>query len=1083
MAAHPYGLRTRFHAHNGSATLSTPTKSPFPRSGSRSPRKYNTGTTLNLRSVIGTTTSNPSGLTAYDGSRTFAYCAGSAAVLANVEDDGQVTQRFFRARPLASSINPQTPYYSQSTPTATPTKRKSIMPGLNTYLTPTSSPIRARREEESGHTWTERERIKAATSVSLSRDGRLLAVGETGYNPRVMIFSTSENNPIDIPLSIMSEHSFGVRAVAFSPDSQFLATLGDINDGFLFIWSVNPKSGATRLHSTNKCKVDVRDMVWLGNNLITVGTRHVKIWQVSDAQKGSPARRARLRTDLEATHSPAPMPLPGRNILLGSLIDSTFTCVTPISNHEAIACTEDGRVCLLEDGGGISGLKVLKRTRAGIFAVACEESLGRIHFGDAMGGVSTENIDKLRQMARSPRRVSSEVTGKSPRSPSSPDVPEGENARRPQGRSICALRCLPGIVISMAKDSTIKLIDVSCKPQQPPNRLSSHDHPAQGLQVLPSSTTRGAFYTWTAKGEIKFWDTKGLPLESRKVFTEVATEPDDCSNDMAAVHYCLELDCLIFGDQIGVITTVDAGDWTTRQRTRAHGAQVCCIASQTVKGVTLVASCSRDRMVQLFRSQQGSLELIQTMDDHIGAVSQILFTGDGERFLSSSADRTIIVRDRISRQDSGVEISAYLTARIVTLKATPISMSLIPGNPDLLAVSTMDRCVTKLNILDGDIGDSFKAADPDNDDTVALQSICLTSRSNDIPQLLLGYSSNDKSVRVYDFEKNVLVTRESGHTEGISDLALLEHPSTEDNSIESTIISTGLDGTIMIWNLVAQPPQPLGTPLEELGPGQVLSPGADMTPTKASPASLPPLRKILSKLDMADFSRIDPASGSTVPIRDPSPARLRRKTSRLTMVENQIPEDGVALLPRKAVNGIHARRGIGPAPSPTVPSRRSRTDPDEGQPICRSPSPPLYSASTPNTPHRNRPNNGRLRRPPSVPADLRGQALQHSRRQSVGSSHDFGSTGMAGDQACRMLRMYRKRLAGAQVELDLHEVEDELRATLDLVRLRRKGGNARQAVGVAESAESDVENLAVLLARTGVVDEEEAAAAAEAVSA
>jgi hypothetical protein len=42
-----------------------------------------------------------------------------------------------------------------------------------------------------------------------------------------------------------------------------------MNDGFLFVWSINLRSGAARLHSTNKCTSFVRDMCWMGRSIIT----------------------------------------------------------------------------------------------------------------------------------------------------------------------------------------------------------------------------------------------------------------------------------------------------------------------------------------------------------------------------------------------------------------------------------------------------------------------------------------------------------------------------------------------------------------------------------------------------------------------------------------------------------------------------------------------------------------------------------------------------------------------------------------------------------------------------------------------
>jgi WD40 repeat protein len=70
-------------------------------------------------------------------------------------------------------------------------------------------------------------------------------------------------------LSALSEHSFGVNCVAFSPDSRYLASLGSSQDGFLYIWSINIRTGAATLHASNKCVSNINKMTWMGNKLIT----------------------------------------------------------------------------------------------------------------------------------------------------------------------------------------------------------------------------------------------------------------------------------------------------------------------------------------------------------------------------------------------------------------------------------------------------------------------------------------------------------------------------------------------------------------------------------------------------------------------------------------------------------------------------------------------------------------------------------------------------------------------------------------------------------------------------------------------
>lgn len=276
-----------------SSLKTTPISSPALKSATKPTSKPSYQCTLSLRTVIGTTTSNPHGFSCHESSRTFALCAGSAAILAELDEDLNITQRFFRARPTATGINSTPSYYNNnnSTPPTTPDIRARTLQ-LASRSSGNGSPYASSPSEWGDsnipRTWSSKERIKAVTSVALSPNGRFLAVGEVcwlfrflqdfdsdftlvqaGYNPRVLIFSTAKDAPSDIPLSILVEHSFGVKSVAFSPNSQYLATLGDTNDGFLFIWAINLKSGAARLHSANKCTSFIRDMCWLGNSLIT----------------------------------------------------------------------------------------------------------------------------------------------------------------------------------------------------------------------------------------------------------------------------------------------------------------------------------------------------------------------------------------------------------------------------------------------------------------------------------------------------------------------------------------------------------------------------------------------------------------------------------------------------------------------------------------------------------------------------------------------------------------------------------------------------------------------------------------------
>ena len=63
-------------------------------------------------------------------------------------------------------------------------------------------------------------------------------------------------------MTILSDHSFGVSSIAFSQDSQWLCTLGNEYDGFIFIYTINVKTGTAKLHSSNKCS-NVRRVTWV----------------------------------------------------------------------------------------------------------------------------------------------------------------------------------------------------------------------------------------------------------------------------------------------------------------------------------------------------------------------------------------------------------------------------------------------------------------------------------------------------------------------------------------------------------------------------------------------------------------------------------------------------------------------------------------------------------------------------------------------------------------------------------------------------------------------------------------------------
>ena len=133
---------------------------------------------LALKRVIGTTTLNASAIDCLPDGNIIATCSAAAAVVSQFDEHLQVTQRIFRAGPNATASYTSSSFYNPSTPPAFRdiASRQSIVshggPGTGLSLShsdpATDSPGRIKANI----------RNRCANCLSLSRDGRWLAVGE-----------------------------------------------------------------------------------------------------------------------------------------------------------------------------------------------------------------------------------------------------------------------------------------------------------------------------------------------------------------------------------------------------------------------------------------------------------------------------------------------------------------------------------------------------------------------------------------------------------------------------------------------------------------------------------------------------------------------------------------------------------------------------------------------------------------------------------------------------------------------------------------------------------------------------------------
>lgn len=324
---------------------------------------------LSVKNVIGTTAIDSAGFSS--SKNLIAYTAGAGAVVLQLQKNADqnkhglstrdsvqcIEEKFFCSPPKFLSSSTPASQSSALTPlnplsdgfNASPTPKDRDAFGFVIPLTPiiVKSPSQAASISTSssndssaspGRSKTSKEKVKSTTCVALSSDARLLAVGETGHIPHILIFSLALDST-QLPLVMLNEHRFGIKCLSFSSCGKYLASLGDSNDGFLHIWSLTLReNGGALLHSSNKCLSAINDMKWVPDTsvVITAGVRHIRIWTVlfDDDSNGNS----------NAAKYQKPYVLQSRNVVLGAFNNSNFVSIAIVNSELALVATEKGEV-------------------------------------------------------------------------------------------------------------------------------------------------------------------------------------------------------------------------------------------------------------------------------------------------------------------------------------------------------------------------------------------------------------------------------------------------------------------------------------------------------------------------------------------------------------------------------------------------------------------------------------------------------------------------------------------------------------------------------------------------------------------
>ena len=392
-----------------------------------------------------------------------------------------------------------------------------------------------------------------------------------------------------------------------------------------------------------------------------------------------------------------------------------------------------------------------------------------------------------------------------------------------------------------------------------------------------------------------------------------------------------------------------------------------------MEGSIIVATCGRDRTVQLFRSCECHLYLLQTLDDHTAAVGDVKFL-DRTTLLSISSDRTIIVRKLAHTEEQPI---AFLPVKVITLKASPVSFTAVPAQPNVVLVSTLDRQILRYDISSGSLLYSFKALDPTSGDSVIMSSLEVHELGDFAiaSRLILGVSSTDKSIRIHEYDSGAMLTREYGQN-AVSAIRLLRR-SVQGEPPCNHLVSCGLDGTVMTWVLRNLP---------KTG-GSHNNPNGEESPSRILVPLTQPLRRIFPKAELSSLQKsLASESDTMTPTGGSSPSHVRRKTSSYTQA---------------AAPKIDARALPGTSRSPA---------------------------------------NGEMQRQPHTQSALNQKGTPKPRSESFllddqrrsKSAANLNDLNERGEQVCTLLRSFRNRIASSSVAKLDHGTFQELAAELNL---------------------------------------------------